>query len=100
MTEHAETPGVATTAAAVNPATQTVVYNDSISRWFVGASVVWGLVGMLVGAIIALQMAWWRANLPPLLTFGDFARCTPMRSSLPSSATWRSPASTTRRSAW
>jgi len=47
-------------------ATETVVYNDSISRWFVGASVIWGIVGMLVG----LQMAWWKANLSPYLTFG------------------------------
>jgi cytochrome c oxidase cbb3-type subunit I/II len=53
-----------------NAATETVVYNDSISRWFVGASVVWGIVGMLVGLLIGLQMAWWKANLPPYLTFG------------------------------
>jgi cytochrome c oxidase cbb3-type subunit I/II len=51
-------------------ATEVVVYNDSISRWFVGASVVWGIVGMLVGLLIALQMAWWKANLSPYLTFG------------------------------
>ena len=51
-------------------ATETLVYNDSISRWFVGASVVWGIVGMLVGVIIALQMAWWQANISPYLTFG------------------------------
>jgi cytochrome c oxidase cbb3-type subunit I/II len=51
-------------------ATETVVYNDSVSRWFVGASVVWGIVGMLVGLVVALQMAWWKANLSPYLTFG------------------------------
>ncbi len=50
--------------------TRHIVYNDWISRWFVGASVVWGLVGMLVGALVALQLAFWQANLPPLLTFG------------------------------
>jgi cytochrome c oxidase cbb3-type subunit I/II len=47
-----------------------IVYNDSVARWFVGASVGWGLVGMLVGVVIALQLAWWRANLPPYLTYG------------------------------
>ena len=50
--------------------TRRIVYNDSISRWFVGASVVWGLVGMLVGALVALQLAWWHANLPPYFTYG------------------------------
>jgi cytochrome c oxidase cbb3-type subunit I/II len=50
--------------------TKRIVFNDSISRWFVGASVVWGLVGMLVGVIIALQLAWWPSNIPPYLTFG------------------------------
>ncbi len=55
---------------AQNQARETVVYNDSISRWFVGASVVWGIVGMLVGLVVALQMAWWQANLSPYLTFG------------------------------
>jgi cytochrome c oxidase cbb3-type subunit I/II len=53
-----------------NTETRRIVYNDWISRWFVGASVVWGIVGMLVGAIVALQLAFWQANLPPLLTFG------------------------------
>jgi cytochrome c oxidase cbb3-type subunit I/II len=50
--------------------THRIVYNDSISRWFVAASVGWGLVGMLVGALVALQLAFWQANLPPFLTFG------------------------------
>jgi cytochrome c oxidase cbb3-type subunit I/II len=50
--------------------TQRIVYNDSIARWFVGASVIWGIVGMLVGAIVALQLAFWQANLPPFLTYG------------------------------
>ncbi len=50
--------------------TRTVEYNDGISRRFVFASVTWGLVGMLVGALVALQMAWWPANLAPWLSFG------------------------------
>ncbi|MBL8601681.1 MAG: cytochrome-c oxidase, cbb3-type subunit I [Myxococcales bacterium] len=47
-----------------------VVFNDWISRYFVWASLGWGLVGMLVGVIVALQMAFWQANLGPYLTFG------------------------------
>jgi cytochrome c oxidase cbb3-type subunit I/II len=47
-----------------------VVYNDWVARRFVGAAVVWGIVGMLVGALAALQLAFWQANLPPYLTFG------------------------------
>ncbi|HZU85323.1 MAG TPA: cytochrome-c oxidase, cbb3-type subunit I [Polyangiaceae bacterium] len=47
-----------------------IVYNDSIARWFVGASVVWGIVGMLVGAWVALDLAWWRGNIPPYFTYG------------------------------
>jgi cytochrome c oxidase cbb3-type subunit I/II len=50
--------------------TRRIVYNDSVSRWFIGASVVWGLIGMLVGALAALQLAFWQANLPPYLSFG------------------------------
>ncbi len=49
---------------------RTIEYNDDISRKFVFASVGWGIVGMLVGAIVALQLAWWPANLAPYLNFG------------------------------
>jgi cytochrome c oxidase cbb3-type subunit I/II len=48
----------------------TIIYNDRIARRFIMASVVWGIVGMSVGLLIALQLAFWRANLPPFLTFG------------------------------
>jgi cytochrome c oxidase cbb3-type subunit I/II len=47
-----------------------IVYNDSIVRWFIGASVLFGVVAMLVGVIIALQLAVWQANVHPILTFG------------------------------
>ncbi len=46
------------------------VYDDALTRMFVTASVIWGIVGMLVGVIIALQLAWHPANLGPYLTFG------------------------------
>ncbi len=50
--------------------TRTIEYDDGISRKFVFASVAWGIVGMLVGAIVALQLAWWPANIAPYLSYG------------------------------
>ena len=50
--------------------TQRIVYNDRVVRQFLWASVLFGIVGMLVGLIIALQLAFWQANLPPYLSFG------------------------------
>jgi cytochrome c oxidase cbb3-type subunit 1 len=43
---------------------QATVYNDKVVRQFAIMTVVWGVVGMLVGVIIAAQMAW------PQLNFG------------------------------
>src|SRR5688572_3345017 len=45
-------------------------YNDSIVRYFTIASLFWGVVGMLVGLVIALQMAYPELNIEPYLTFG------------------------------
>uniref|UniRef100_A0A832I2R8 Cytochrome-c oxidase, cbb3-type subunit I n=1 Tax=Eiseniibacteriota bacterium TaxID=2212470 RepID=A0A832I2R8_UNCEI len=45
-------------------------YDDAIVRKFMIATFVWGLVGMLVGLIAALQLALPALNLPPWLTFG------------------------------
>lgn len=46
-------------------------YDDSIVRKFVWATAIWGLVGMLAGVFIALQMAFWPANMGvPWLSFG------------------------------
>src|SRR5580658_9503160 len=50
--------------------TRQIEYNDSVSRWFAFASIIWGIVGMLVGAWAALEMAWWPANVDPHLAFG------------------------------
>ena len=50
--------------------TAKVTYDDRIVRWFMTASIGWGLVGMLVGVIVALQLAFWQANIPPYLNFG------------------------------
>ena len=62
-----------TTPLAAQPAPlseETIVYNDSLARRFVFASVGWGIVGMLVGVIVAAQLVWPSANLLPELTFG------------------------------
>jgi cytochrome c oxidase cbb3-type subunit I/II len=50
--------------------TQRITYDDDITRKFVAASVFWGFIGMLVGALVALQLAFWQANLGPYLSFG------------------------------
>jgi cytochrome c oxidase cbb3-type subunit I/II len=47
-----------------------VVYDDATPRDFAIASVLWGIVGMLVGAIVALQLAFWPANVHSMLSFG------------------------------
>jgi cytochrome c oxidase cbb3-type subunit I/II len=50
--------------------TQRITYDDDITRKFIGASVLWGIVGMLVGVVVALQLAFVQANVGPYLTFG------------------------------
>ena len=50
--------------------TDTVTYNDKVVRQFLLATVLWGVVGMLVGLIIASQLAWPQLNLLPELSFG------------------------------
>jgi cytochrome c oxidase cbb3-type subunit I/II len=47
-----------------------VTYDDAVVRRFLLASLIWGLVGMLVGLIVAVQMAFPEANLAPWLSFG------------------------------
>ncbi len=49
---------------------QTIVYNDAIARRFLFASVGWGIVGMLVGVIVAAQLIWFQGNVAPQLSFG------------------------------
>ncbi|MBC7366300.1 MAG: cytochrome-c oxidase, cbb3-type subunit I [Undibacterium sp.] len=49
----------------------TIEFNDKVVRQFLLASVIWGAVGMLVGALIASQLNYWRLNFNlPWLTFG------------------------------
>jgi len=47
-----------------NPMNQNQTYNDRVVRQFAVMTVVWGIVGMLVGVIIAAQLIW------PDLTYG------------------------------
>jgi cytochrome c oxidase cbb3-type subunit 1 len=49
--------------------TQTT-YNDKVVRQFAVMTVIWGIVGMLVGVIIAAQLVWPELNLGPWLTYG------------------------------
>jgi cytochrome c oxidase cbb3-type subunit 1 len=47
------------------------IYSDAPVRWFALAAVLWGVVGMLVGVIIAAQLAWPELNLGiPWLSYG------------------------------
>lgn len=52
----------------------TLTYDDQTPRHFMIASIVWGIVGMLVGVIIALQMGSWQMNghFLEIITFGAF----------------------------
>jgi cytochrome c oxidase cbb3-type subunit I/II len=51
--------------------TVTIHYNDKVVRQFLLATILWGVVGMLVGVVIATQLNEWRANFNlPWLTFG------------------------------
>jgi len=47
-----------------------VTYDDTAVRRFMLASMLWGLVGMLVGLLVASQLAFHQLNLPPWFSFG------------------------------
>lgn len=54
-----------------NPALEEVQYDDAVVRKFVLATLLWGVVGMLVGVILALELAHWQLNGGlPWITFG------------------------------
>jgi cytochrome c oxidase cbb3-type subunit I/II len=48
----------------------TIEYNDRVVRQFMIASVVFGVVAMLVGVLIASQLNYHELNLASWLTFG------------------------------
>ena len=61
----------AVSATNYAPATAGAVdYDDQIVKWFTVASVFWGIVGFLVGLVIAAQLAFPDLNFEPFLTFG------------------------------
>lgn len=45
-------------------------YDNAIVRKFAYATIIWGVVGMLVGLLVASQMVWPELNLAKWLTFG------------------------------
>ena len=45
-------------------------YNNKVVKQFAIMTVVWGVVGMLVGVIIAAQLVWPELNVGPWLHFG------------------------------
>jgi len=59
-----------------NANVDTFTYDDAIVRKFLWATFIWGLVGMLVGLIIALQLAFPVLNLG--LPFTSFGRLRPL----------------------
>ena len=67
MTERSPTE----TAKEVPDGMEKIQYDDHTTRLFVFATVFWGIVGMAVGVIIALQLVWPAANeLGRYFTFG------------------------------
>ena len=54
-----------------NQKMETFSYDDKIVKMFAGVTLLWGVVGMLVGVIIAFQLANWKFNFGvEWLTFG------------------------------
>jgi cytochrome c oxidase cbb3-type subunit 1 len=58
------------THSSNNTATDHATYNDTVVRQFAIMTVVWGIVGMLVGVILAAQLLWPALNFDiPWLTY-------------------------------
>ncbi|MEE9331698.1 MAG: cytochrome-c oxidase, cbb3-type subunit I [Methylophilaceae bacterium] len=60
----------------MSSATSNEVYNDVVVRQFAIMAVVWGVIGMLVGVIIAAQLVWPELNLG--LPWTSFGRLRPL----------------------
>jgi cytochrome c oxidase cbb3-type subunit I/II len=58
------------THASASSAKTTIEFNDKVVRQFMHASIIWGIVGMLVGVIVALQLNFHQLNLASWLSFG------------------------------
>ena len=58
-------------AKSSNVKLESFSYDDKLVKMFVNATILWGAVALLLGVIIAFQLAWWPANLGlPWTTFG------------------------------
>jgi cytochrome c oxidase cbb3-type subunit I/II len=60
--DHAPAPSSSPVLSAALPTMESFTYDNAIVRSFIIATLIWGTVGMLVGVLIALQMAWPTAN--------------------------------------
>jgi len=56
--------------------TKKIEYDDHVVRQFIAASVIFGIVGMLVGVLAASQMAWWQLNFS--IPYTTFSRIRPL----------------------
>ena len=55
----------------VTTQSSTPTYDDGVVRQFAIMTVVWGIVGMLVGVVLAAQLAWPQLNFDiPYLSYG------------------------------
>ena len=59
-----------------NVATATEDYEVTVVRQFAVMSLVWGIVGMLVGLVLAVQLAW--PDLLPAVPFLSYGRLRPL----------------------
>jgi len=62
--------------AAEKPAVSAHTYNDKVVRQFAIMTIVWGIVGMLVGVIIAAQLLW--PELTPHVSWLSYGRLRPL----------------------
>ncbi len=69
---------MASTPSMAEPVGTTAVtsYDDQIVKMFFTATVIWGIVGMTVGLLIALQLTFWQFNLG--LEWTSFGRLRPL----------------------
>ncbi|MEY4979007.1 MAG: hypothetical protein RLZZ352_1277 [Pseudomonadota bacterium] len=62
--------------SVITKTSPSAVYDDSVVRWFAIASVIYGVVGFLVGVIIAAQLAWPELNMG--VEWFSFGRLRPL----------------------
>ncbi len=76
MTDVTVAPTAATIPRRESSALERFTYDDAIARMFLAATIVWGIVGMLAGVVVALQL------VLPWLNFGlselSFGRLRPL----------------------